>query len=140
MKKLINRVNSKIRFSEVDSMKVVWHGNYLKFLEDGREAFGNQYQLGYYDVFDQGFMTPIVKMDLNYKNTLNYLDEITIETEFINTDAAKIVFDYRIFRVSDNKLVLTANSTQAFIDLEGTLQLTNPDFYIQWKKKWGLTL
>ncbi len=140
MKKLINRVNSKIRFSEVDSMKVVWHGNYLKFLEDGREAFGNQYQLGYYDVFDEGFMTPIVKMDLNYKNTLCYLDEITIETEFINTNAAKIVFNYRIFRVSDNKLVLTANSTQAFIDLEGTLQLTNPDFYVQWKKKWGLTL
>ncbi|NJO89240.1 MAG: acyl-CoA thioesterase [Chloroflexia bacterium] len=138
MKKLINKVKSKIRFSEVDSMKVVWHGNYLKFLEDGREAFGKQYQLGYYDVFDQGFMTPIVKMDLNYKNALSYLDEITIETEFINTDAAKIVFDYRIFRVSDNKLVLTANSTQAFIDLEGTLQLTNPDFYIQWKKRWGL--
>ncbi len=120
-------------------MKVVWHGNYVKFLEDGREAFGNEYNLGYYDVYDQGFMTPIVKMDLNYKNTLSYLDEITIETEFINTDAAKILFNYRIFRASDNKLVLTANSTQAFIDLEGTLQLTNPEFYIQWKKRWGLT-
>jgi acyl-CoA thioester hydrolase len=138
MKGLINRVNSKIRFSEVDSMKVVWHGNYLKFLEDGREAFGNQYHLGYYDVYEHGFMTPVVKLDLNYKNTLSYLDEIAIETEFINTAAAKILFNYKIFRVSDNKVVLTANSTQAFIDLDGVLQLTNPDFYVKWKKRWGL--
>jgi len=31
-----------IRFSEVDSMGVVWHGNYIKYFEDGREAFGNK--------------------------------------------------------------------------------------------------
>ena len=26
-----------IRFSEVDSMGVVWHGSFVKYLEDGRE-------------------------------------------------------------------------------------------------------
>ena len=29
-----------IRFSEVDSMGVVWHGNYAKYFEDAREEFG----------------------------------------------------------------------------------------------------
>lgn len=29
----------EIRFSEVDSMKVVWHGSYAIYFEDAREAF-----------------------------------------------------------------------------------------------------
>lgn len=29
-----------IRFSEVDSMGIVWHGSYALYFEDAREAFG----------------------------------------------------------------------------------------------------
>ena len=46
----------KIRFSEVDSMGVVWHGSYVKYLEDAREAFGAQHGLSYLFVFDNGFL------------------------------------------------------------------------------------
>ncbi len=28
----------EVRFSELDPLKVVWHGNYVKYLEDAREA------------------------------------------------------------------------------------------------------
>ncbi|MEI7596275.1 MAG: acyl-CoA thioesterase [Bacteroidota bacterium] len=136
--KLINRTESLVRFSEVDSMVVVWHGNYVKYLEDGREAFGREFDLGYYDVYNEGLMIPIVKLDLNYKRNTKYGEKILIVTEFVNTDAAKIVFDYKIYRTSDNQLVLTARSTQAFIDKDGDLQLTNPAFYLEWKKRWGL--
>ena len=42
-KKLVNKIRTKVRFSEVDSMHIVWHGNYIKYLEDGREGFGNAF-------------------------------------------------------------------------------------------------
>ncbi|MEN8119812.1 MAG: acyl-CoA thioesterase [Bacteroidota bacterium] len=137
-KRLISRVETKIRFSEVDSMRVVWHGNYVKYLEDGREAFGEEYQLGYYDVFEHGFMTPIVKLDVNYKKTIKYGEVIIIETEYIPTKAAKIIFKYRILNAATNKIVLAAESTQVFLDKQDELQITNPEFYIEWQKKWGL--
>ena len=35
----------EIRFSEVDSMNIVWHGSYVLYLEDAREAFGKKYNL-----------------------------------------------------------------------------------------------
>lgn len=119
-------------------MKVVWHGNYVKYLEDGREAFGIQYGLGYYDVFAYNLMTPIVKVDMDYKRMVRYGDIIRIETELVQTNAAKIIFNYKIFNKSTNELVLTASSIQVFINLEGQLQLTNPDFYLDWQMKWGL--
>ena len=30
----------EVRFSEVDSMNIVWHGSYPLYFEDAREAFG----------------------------------------------------------------------------------------------------
>ncbi|WP_430813710.1 acyl-CoA thioesterase [Carboxylicivirga sp. RSCT41] len=138
MKELISITTTKVRFSEVDSMQIVWHGNYVKFLEDGREAFGKQYGLGYYDVYDQGFMIPIVKVDVDYKNQVKYGDELEIKTIFKSVEAAKIYFNYEIRRLSDKKVVAKATTIQVFLDTNGELQLTNPEFYSQWKTKHGL--
>lgn len=44
---LIDRTTIKVRFSEIDSMQIVWHGEYVRYFEDGRESFGKHYSLGY---------------------------------------------------------------------------------------------
>ena len=138
MKKLTNKIKTKVRFSEVDSMQVVWHGNYIKYLEDGREGFGEEFNLGYYDVFKYGLMTPIVNLEVSYKSVIRYGEEIIIETEYVYTEAAKINFKYKIYNAKTKRLALTAKSTQVFIDKNEVLQITNPDFYIEWQKKWGI--
>ncbi len=138
MKQLISNTRVKVRFSEVDSMHIVWHGNYVKFMEDGREAFGNEFNLGYYDVYNKGYLIPIVKVNLDYKQQVKYGDELNVETIYKNVDAAKICFDYKISRVSDNVVVAKASSVQVFIDKQGELQITNPPFYLEWKKSKGL--
>jgi len=137
-KKVVNITESRVRFSEIDSMLVVWHGNYAKFLEDGREAFGEQYGFGYYDAFDNGYLTPIVDVKMNYKFGIKYGDTVRIETIYRPTKAAKILFDYNVFRVEGNVLALTGSSMQVFVDKEGVLQLTNPKFYVEWMKKVGV--
>ena len=47
MPKLSEVIPINIRFHEVDSLRIVWHGHYLKYFEDGREAFGRKYGIGY---------------------------------------------------------------------------------------------
>ena len=37
---LTDRKTITVRFSEVDAMQVVWHGEYIRYFEDGRESFG----------------------------------------------------------------------------------------------------
>ncbi|MCX6250646.1 MAG: acyl-CoA thioesterase [Bacteroidetes bacterium] len=135
---LTDRKDITVRFGEVDSMRIVWHGNYLKYFEDGRESFGIKYNLGYLDVYKYEIMIPIVKITCDYKKPLVYGDEAIIETRYVNTDAAKIQFEYRIFRKSDNEVVATGTSVQVFLTPQGELLLTSPEFYIGWKKKWGI--
>lgn len=138
MMELIDRMEIKIRFSEVDSMKIVWHGNYLKYFEEGRESFGAKYNLGYLDVFRHNVMIPIVKITCDYKKPLLYGDTAIVETRFIDSDAAKILFDYTIYRKSDMEIVATGSSLQVFLTPDGELLLTIPDFFTGWKKHWGL--
>lgn len=135
---LIDRKEITVRFGEVDSMAIVWHGNYLKYFEDGRESFGAKYNLGYLDVYKYNIMIPIVKVSCDYKKPLVYGDEAIIETRFVNSEAAKIQFCYSVYRKSDLELMATGSSMQVFLTPEKELLLTAPEFFIGWKKKWGL--
>ena len=61
----MNRTRVKVRFSEVDSMHIVWHGRYVSYFEDGRESFGLEFPgLGYMDIYENGFTAPIVELTL----------------------------------------------------------------------------
>ncbi len=134
---LVHRMTINIRFSEVDSMKVAWHGSYVKYLEDGRENFGRQYKgLGYNDYFESGFVTPVVNLNINYKQSLVYGDRAIIETRYIASEAAKIIFEYIIYRESDMAVMATAETTQVFVSLDGEMQFESPEFYLNWKKQW----
>ncbi|MEI6766140.1 MAG: acyl-CoA thioesterase [Bacteroidota bacterium] len=135
---LSERISIKVRFNEVDSLKIVWHGHYLKYLEDGREAFGEKYGIGYLDVYDAGLATPLVKVDINYKKILQYGDNVIVEARYVNTEAAKVIFDYTLFKEATGEIVATAQTIQVFIDKNGELVLTLPPFYADWKKKWEI--
>lgn len=126
-----------VRFSEVDSLGIVWHGNYIIYFEDGREAFGIKHGISYLDVQKQGFTTPIVKSYCEHKLPLKYGESARIETSFVDSPAAKMIFRFRIFNTQD-QLVCFGETTQVFLDKEGNLVLNIPAFFENWKRKVGL--
>jgi acyl-CoA thioester hydrolase len=125
-----------IRFSEVDSMNIVWHGSYVLYFEDAREAFGEKYGLRYLDIFGNGYYAPLVELHFNYKKPLTYERKARVEISFRNTDAAKIIFDYEIFDVEDGSLIATGYSVQVFLDKQYQLVWANPVFFEEWKQKY----
>lgn len=131
------KTETLVRFSEVDSMGVVWHGNYIKYFEDGREAFGNKYGLNYLDFFNNGILTPLVKLNCDFKQPLIYCEKAIVETKYIDCLAAKLQYEYIIYRSSNMEVVATGASVQAFLNTNRELMLTIPPFFAKWKKKWG---
>ncbi len=125
-----------VRFSEVDSMNIVWHGSYALYLEDAREAFGSAYGLAYLDIFNAGYYAPLVELDFKYRKPMLYGMKASITITYRPTDAAKLVFDYEIRDTADGSLLATAHSVQVFMDRSYQLMLGNPDFYEAWKRKW----
>lgn len=136
--KLIDQKTIRIRFSETDALGMVWHGNYIKFFEDGRDSFGEKYQLDWLKMHELGLVTPIVKSTVEHKKTLTYGDRVRIETEFVNEAAAKLHFKFRIFNNDTNHLAALGETLQVFTDKKGELLLNNPEYYLEWKARWGL--
>jgi len=128
----------QIRFSEVDSMNVVWHGSYALYFEDAREEFGKKHGLDYLNIFGNGYYAPLVDLRFQYKKPLIYGKSARVEITFRNTETAKIIFDYEIFDTEDNSLVATGYSIQVFMDKQYQLVWYNPPFYAEWKRKNGL--
>lgn len=129
----------RVRFSEVDSMRIVWHGEYVRYFEDVREAFGRQYPgLGYMDIYESGYTTPVVDIQLQFKSPLHYGETAVAEVGFVPSDAAKICFEYTIRRATNGEVVATGSTVQVFLNLEGVLELVNPPFYLKWKERWGV--
>lgn len=126
----------EIRFSEVDMMKVVWHGAYPLYLEDAREAFGEMYGLTYQGYIDHQYYAPIVDMQIQYRHPLRYGVKARIDIIYRPTEAAKIVFDYEIRDQETDILYCKARTVQVFMDMDYNLVLTNPDFFENWKTKW----
>lgn len=135
---LVSRSEIQIRFSDTDALGIVWHGNFIKYFEDGREAFSQQFGLNYLEMYNEGFATPIVKTLCEHKKPLKYGETAIIETEFVNTQAAKIHFRYKIFCKADNSLAATGETVQVFLTKSGELFLNNPPYFENWKSKYCL--
>lgn len=132
-------IRIKVRFYEVDPLGIMWHGHYLKYFEDGREAFGEKYGISYIDIYNNGYVTPLISINCKYHKPLNYQDKILVETSFFNVEAAKLYFKYRILSENYETVYTEGESIQVFLNKESReLQLTHPDFFIDWKKKNGI--
>jgi acyl-CoA thioester hydrolase len=138
IKSLSVNTDVTVRFNEADPLGIVWHGHYVRYFEDGREAFGKKYGCSYLDFYRNGFVVPVVKINCDYKKSLRYGDSVIVEATYKPSLAAKIIFTYKLFHSETKDLVAVGSTTQVFLDLESnTLQLATPDFFQSWKQAQG---
>ncbi len=134
---LEHRAYLRVRFQDVDSIHVVWHGHYISYFEFGREAFGEEYGLGYQDVRAAGLVAPVVHVSCDYLQPARFGDELTVVTRLHATDRAVVELSYEVRRGSDESLLATGRTRQVFTDHEGALILNQPEimrlFYAQWE-------
>ena len=133
---LSEKTEISVRFNEADPLGIVWHGHYIRYFEDGREAFGNKYGIGYLDFYKHGFVVPVVSIQCDYKRSLRYGERVIVETQYIPCEAAKLKFSYRLFNAETGQLVATGSSVQVFLNRDtSVLQLINPPFFEDWKSR-----
>ena len=75
MKELKDICRIPVKFSEIDSMRRVWHGSYVTYMEDGRESFGRRYPgIGYEDIERSGIFAPLYDLKIRYYAPLEIND------------------------------------------------------------------
>ena len=93
---LEHQVPVRVRFNEVDSLRIVWHGHFLKYFEDGRWALGQRYGIGYMDLLQAGFLVPVVHASCDHFEPARFGDELIVTTRLYEQESAKIFFYYEV--------------------------------------------
>lgn len=137
MKTLEDICRIPVRFSEIDSMRRVWHGSFVTYMEDGRESFGRHWPgIGYADMQEAGIYAPVYDLHIRYLAPLAMNDVAVIHTRYVYHPGARLDYAYRIYRESDDVLCAEGSSTQLFIDTDGELLTDKPDYYREWQEKY----
>ena len=129
------RIKQKVRFEEVDSLGIVWHGRYASYFEDARVAFGEKYGIGYMDFYGNGVVAPIKQMHFDYHQPLRFGDEMTIEAVLHWSEAARLNFEFTV-RNSNDELSTTGYTIQMMLDLEENILVVLPPFYKKFLDNW----
>ncbi len=132
---LENTCPVRVRFQEVDSLRMTWHGHYLSYFEEGRSAFGREYQFGYEDIHAAGCFAPLVHVDLDYLLPTRYDEELSVRTRLHLVPGAKLVFTYLVSKATGEAAV-RGTTEQIFTDHEGQLIYCRPEFFDRFVERW----
>ncbi|QPH91272.1 acyl-CoA thioesterase [Campylobacter concisus] len=106
----------KVAFFDVDSMEVMWHGNYVKYLEMARCELLDKLGYNYIAMKKDGYAFPIVKLDVKYVRPAFFNDVIKVTTTLSECETF-LKFHYLIENEKGEKLS-EANTAQAVIEMK----------------------
>ena len=101
----------------------------MLYFEDAREAFGKRYGLDYLTIFQNGYYAPLVDINFQYKRPMVYGKSTVIEITYLPTEAAKIVFEYKITDETGDLIYAKGKSTQVFMDMKAYKRHTMMTWY-----------
>jgi acyl-CoA thioester hydrolase len=114
-----------VRFNEVDSYQVAWHGQYVGWMEVGRLHLSHRFGLAPSHLMELGYVGPVVQLEVKYLQPARYNDTLIIRTTLVPTDAATLVFLSEIVGV-DGVRFATGRVVHALTDTAGVLQFKLP--------------
>ncbi|MEW6108238.1 MAG: acyl-CoA thioesterase [Nitrospirota bacterium] len=110
-----------VRFNEVDSFNVVWHGHYIGYFEAGRLDLCNRFALSPDEMRALGLFAPVIEIKCRLRSPARYNDSILIKTSVIPSEKAMLTFSYRLFRESDLKLLVEGETSHVLLTLDGKM-------------------
>ena len=104
-------------FYDVDPMNVVWHGNYVRYLEDARCALLDRIGYNYKEMYASGYSWPIVDMRIKYVQPIRLSQSVRVVAtlkEFEN----RIKIEYRVLDRDSGSVLTKAHTIQVAVSIE----------------------
>ena len=124
-----HQIQIRVRYSETDQMRVVYHGNYAQYFEIGRVEWLRNEGITYKSMEENGIMLPVVSLTMNYKKPARYDEVLTLKTILKNRTTVKIEFDYELYNENE-ELLTTANSILVFVDMKTGKPISPPPYIL----------
>jgi len=127
----------EVRYAETDQMGVVYHANYLVWMELGRTQLINELGFSYAQLEKEGILSPVLDIQASYKKPLRYGQIATVKTWVEEYDGLRIVYGYEIF-TPEGELAVTGMSKHTCVKRESfrpvSIKRSFPDWHEAYEK------
>ena len=109
----------RVRYAETDQMGIVYHANYLIWMEVGRVEYCRAAGLNYRDLErDDGILLIVAEANLRYISPAHYDDEIVVRTQVAAAHSRILRFAYEILDKTSGRMLATGETKHVFTDRE----------------------
>ncbi len=102
----------EVPFFDCDPMGVVWHGNYLKYMEIARGEVLDELGYPYARIGEEGYAFPIVDIRVKYVESLFLKEKFEVVTDLIEYEN-RLVHNFVIKK--DDRICCKARSVQVCV-------------------------
>lgn len=124
-------VEIDVQFFDLDPMNIVWHGNYVKYLEIARCALLDKIGYNYLQMKESGFMWPVIDVNLRYIGSAVFGQRLRLRAELVEWEN-RLKVDYLITDAASGKRLTRASTTQVAVDIAtGEMCFASPDILFE---------
>ncbi|HVS20178.1 MAG TPA: thioesterase family protein [Planctomycetota bacterium] len=106
----------RVRYGETDQMGVVYHANYLVYMEEGRTRLMEALGCSYSELERSGWALVVRKAELRYRAPARYDEELIIRTAVDRVGGGSVRFVYEVRRAADGTLLAEGSTELACLD------------------------
>lgn len=109
-------IELQVQFFDLDPMNIVWHGNYVKYLEIARCALLDSIGYNYTQMKESGYTWPVIDLHVRYVGSARFNQRIKLRASIVEWEN-RLKVDYLITDAESGKRLTRATTTQVAVDL-----------------------
>ncbi len=127
----ISEKEIEIRYAETDQMGIVYHANYLVWMEIGRTKLIEDMGFSYAGLEAFGYLSPVIDLSISYKAAMRYGQKANVRTWVESHGKLRTIYGYEILH-EDGTTAATATSEHIIVKKENfrpvPLRKINPEW------------
>ncbi len=117
-----NLTKIRVIYADTDAMGIVYHTNYIKWFEVGRNELMRQLGILYAEIEKQGYNLPLTRVNCHYLLPARYDQILVIETQIDYIKRASIKFNNNIWDEHRKNLLVEGYTVHACTNAEGKIR------------------
>jgi acyl-CoA thioester hydrolase len=110
-------IELQVQFFDLDPMQIVWHGHYVKYLEQARCALLETVGYNYPEMKASGYMWPIIDMHLRYIGPATFGQIIKVRATIVEWEN-RLKIDYLLTDAQTGKRLTRATTVQVAVKVD----------------------
>ncbi|MBU3055168.1 MULTISPECIES: acyl-CoA thioesterase [Pseudomonas] len=120
-----------VPFFDVDSMDVVWHGHYVKYLEVARCALLDRIGHNYVQMRDAGYAWPIIDLQLRYVRGARFGQRLSVRADLVEWEN-RLKINYLITDAETGERMTRGSTVQVAVEIATReMLLASPTVFVE---------